>query len=141
MGHIITSQWIDEPESEQATWEYVRGVRSETILKRDELMEEKLAAIAARDFADIEAADILIRFPAHSPEHKSSGGKFIEMGIALGLDKEVVVVGVEESVFDYGDNVAVYNTFHHLLADIRPGVQVLCAGILPAGTEYSGGTV
>lgn len=52
--------------------------------------------IAARNFNEIETADVLVCVAADSKQY-GPGGKFVEAGYALGLDKPVLSIGAIEN--------------------------------------------
>ncbi len=96
-GHQVTSRWIDQ--------------------RRDATDTAEAAAVAHRDIADIELADCLIAF-SESPRSGLStrGGRHVEMGIAIGLDKRVIVVGPVENVFFSLPEIEVFPTWPAALA-------------------------
>lgn len=83
-GHTVVSRWIDGHACADS-----------------ECTPEELAAFATEDIADIQDADCLIAFtedPATSGYQ--SGGRHVELGIALGAGEIYVdVIGPRENVF------------------------------------------
>ena len=77
-GHDITSSWLSEP--------FDRTVK---------YSEAERRAIAETDFDDIADADALVCLES---DGLIPGGKFVEVGIALGLEKLVCVVGRRENM-------------------------------------------
>lgn len=65
--------------------------------------EDELRAaqgFAADDIADIAKADLVLVFTEHvKPGGRNRGGRHVEYGLALGLSKDVAVVGPLENVF------------------------------------------
>lgn len=53
-----------------------------------------LRAVAARGFAQIDRADILLLLPT---AHRGTGGKYVEAGYASGKGKRVIVIGAAEN--------------------------------------------
>jgi hypothetical protein len=59
------------------------------------------ARFAEDDWEDVLAADIVINFTEQprSPNGFGRGGRHVEYGIALGMGKQVIVVGHRENIF------------------------------------------
>lgn len=85
-GHSVTSRWIDE----EHLFPLGLGLND----------PEYLSAIAEMDLFDIRAADTLILI-SPSGEMAATGGRFVEMGYALGQGKQVILLGEMSSVFGY----------------------------------------
>jgi hypothetical protein len=88
MGHEITARWL----------------HGEHQLIDAELMtngehEAKRQQFALDDYADLMAADLCIAFTEPPRSNQSRGGRHVEMGIALGAELRVMVVGFRENVF------------------------------------------
>ena len=77
---------------------------------------EERAKIAMRDYNQIKDCDILILI---SGLDKYSGGKFVEAGIAIGLDKEVVVIGHRENMLMYLDCISVFDSVDNWNRDLH----------------------
>ena len=58
--------------------------------------EEKCAEWAMRDMKDVFSCDVLVQFTSGE---RSRGGKHVELGMALALNKRVLVVGLPEHIF------------------------------------------
>lgn len=71
--------------------------------------------IAELDLEDVAKANALIIFTHPRGEPQPGGGRFVEMGYALGLGKEVIVIGPHENVFTSTPSVVVYDTFEDFL--------------------------
>jgi len=80
-GHSITSRWLYN--DFKPTEEYSLSERKD---------------IACMDASDVIASDAVVLLS--SPE-KVSGGKFVEVGIAIGLGKKVFIVGRRENMLMY----------------------------------------
>ena len=80
-GHEITARWLtgqhEAADGDTSRW----------------------GDFAEDDFADIEACDCLIAFTELATDAIPRGSRHVELGIALGLNKFVVVVGPRENVF------------------------------------------
>lgn len=63
------------------------------------LSNAEQAQYAREDIDDLEASDLLIWFGDQPGEYSGEGGKFVELGYALGMAIPVVVVSHKESIF------------------------------------------
>lgn len=70
------------------------------------------AAAAARDFAQLDKADAVVLL---STPHRTTGGKFVEAGYALGKGKPVFVLGTRENWMMHHPKVSVFATVEELL--------------------------
>lgn len=77
-GHEITSRWIKQP---------FHPVEHHTGSERE--------VIAILDFEDVCRADVLVLIAS---DDKGPGGKFVEAGIAIGRNKQVIVLGRRENM-------------------------------------------
>lgn len=92
-GHKITSRWLDSP------------VGVGTV---PELDDDAVTFLAVRDLADIQLADVFMMFvPWEDGAHYHTGGRHVETGYALALDKTVIVVGEPENIFQRGACIVV----------------------------------
>ena len=85
-GHTIVSSWLTKP--------FKRSEEITLVDKQD---------IANTDTADVRNADTLVLIAG--PD-KYPGGKFVEAGIAIGLNIPIIVLGKLENVLLYGHNIA-----------------------------------
>jgi hypothetical protein len=98
LGHIVTSSWIHG-----------------TIDSHYRLEAEK-------DVHDIYEADTLIFFTDLNhiffPDkliHQTRGGRHTELGLALGLQKRIILVGDRENIFHYLPKIEQVNTIDEML--------------------------
>lgn len=56
---------------------------------------------AIEDFEDIQKCDTLMFFSENPTVGYNSGGRHVELGIALALNKQIWVIGRRENVFHY----------------------------------------
>lgn len=89
-GHAITSMWH---------YKEFKASHQHT--------EQERETIAVEDFYDVERADALVLVAG--PD-KYSGGKFVEAGIALGMRKQVVIIGRRENMLLWSPIVDVFDT-------------------------------
>jgi len=109
-GHEVTSRWLKE---------HGGTVLDDGVTTR--ATDEDQSRFASEDVEDIEDADLLIFF-AEEPGSTLGrrGGRHVELGVAIGLGIEVVVVGARENVFHYHPNVSVVATWEEALAALQP---------------------
>lgn len=98
-GFDVVSRWIDlhvpKPENSiELGW----AEANEEIMRRE----------AYNDIEDVKECDVLVLMNIQ-PRNFESTGKAVETGIALILDKKVVLVGDKTNVFHYHDNVTQVN--------------------------------
>jgi hypothetical protein len=100
LGFEITSRWLagDQP-----------------LLELGESRTEAEAA-AIRDLHDVRSADIFVAFTEHaSAPSKGRGGRHVEFGVALALERRLLVVGPPEHVFHLLPSVEQYPTWDEAL--------------------------
>jgi hypothetical protein len=98
LGHTVTSSWIDQKPKED---------------------EAEFPSLAQRDFDDIVRADTLIGF-TEPPRCASRGARHTELGIALGLNRRIILVGEHlEHVFHWLPQIQVFETWPEYLSVLR----------------------
>ena len=79
LGHTVTSRWLFEHEA-----------------------ETNLVKYALEDWRDVERGDGIVLFTeAPDAPGRARGGRHVEFGIALALEKELHIVGPKENVFHH----------------------------------------
>jgi hypothetical protein len=71
---------------------------------------------ATDDRDDVLAADVLIAFTEQPRSGNSRGGRHVELGIAIGKGKRIVVIGPRENVFCWLPEVEQYDLWSEYLA-------------------------
>jgi hypothetical protein len=79
------------------------GVTS-TWLREDDELADKYAQL---DLDDIGRSDALVLMNPDEWKNAGTGGRHVEMGFALGLNRHVVVVGERSNIFHYLDEVVI----------------------------------
>lgn len=82
LGHEVTSRWLKAP---------------------DELSD----AYAREDLADVARADLLLALNGPEWANAGTGGRHVELGYALCMGKQVVLVGARTNIFHYLDCIRV----------------------------------
>lgn len=70
---------------------------------------------AEADLEDIGACDVLVFFAEDPMIGTPRGGRHVELGLALGLGKRVVVIGKHENIFHFLPGVTVYESLDKFL--------------------------
>ncbi len=73
---------------------------------------------ALDDYEDVLTAQTLIAFTETPRSSNSRGGRHVELGIALGAGKPVIIVGPRENIFCWLPGVRHYDTWADFLADL-----------------------
>jgi hypothetical protein len=109
-GHTITSRWIDGHEDEGG--EYLLGGTN----------RELYATFAREDLEDVQQAETVVSFtePPRAGNLRGRGGRHVEYGYALALEKRLIVVGPLENVFHCLDCVTVCRDVAELLTEVSP---------------------
>lgn len=89
IGITVTSSWLAE------THDITPGTEGAATA----LSDEQVAEHAHTDLREVRDSDLLVLFTAASVGTEGGGGRHVETGMALALDKPVLVVGEPENVF------------------------------------------
>lgn len=88
-GHTITSRWV-KPDSDHVL---PTGLSAQAADKERE-------RFAVEDLEDVQACELLVSLQ-EEPRNNSRGGRHVEFGLAIGLDKRVACIGPRETVFHH----------------------------------------
>jgi hypothetical protein len=108
-GHYVTSRWIDS--------------------EIDSTDEDACALCARTDFVDVVTADTIVSF-TEAPRCASRGARHVEFGIALGLQKRMIIVGPREHVFHFYSGVERFECWGEFLSTLT--------GVAPFQLEEGG---
>jgi nucleoside 2-deoxyribosyltransferase len=100
-GHTITSTWTEENANPNCSLKDYEG--------------NYHAEMANRDLLEIEAADGIVLFSVDPDEYTRRGGRHVEFGYALGLGKEIHVVGPKENIFHHLPKVKQFDDWGYFL--------------------------
>jgi hypothetical protein len=103
-GHIITSRWIEGDHQ----------IDNEGLSAQADATDR--IRFAEEDRRDLCGADCVISFTEAPRSSNSRGGRHVEHGMALALDKRVIVVGHRENVFHCLPEVEFYETWDEVRA-------------------------
>lgn len=109
LGHEVTSRWIDQ-----------HGGSLPESIAASKLNEDPEGAypFAEADVEDLAAADTVVSFT--SADGGGKGGRHVELGLALGLGKRVLIVGPRENVFHTLPVIEWYPDWPHLVMAWTP---------------------
>lgn len=127
LGHVVTSRWLDGQHQISDSGVPI-GDHGERLVEGDDGSETPAAAalrsqFAQEDVQDVSDCELLVAFTEPPRTSASRGGRHVELGLALGLGKRVIVVGFRENLFCWLPEVAFCETFQeasHLLAQFSP---------------------
>lgn len=115
-GYDVVSRWLDSDWNEtEREGIYAGGTQSSAA--PPEYREE----YAVKDLEDVAGCDVLICF-SEPPRSGTRGGRHAELGAALALGKQVILVGAPEHIFHH----------HPLIGHVIEYVQGHVYGILSA---------
>ena len=117
-NHKVTSRWLDG--SHQLYQGKRIGEHVETAVEtHDPQARALLAHFAHEDVEDVRAAEIFVAFTEVPRSNTSRGGRHVEMGLAIALDKEIVVVGPRENAFYFLGHVNQFDTWEAAYPHLR----------------------
>ncbi|MBI1374266.1 MAG: hypothetical protein GC159_16240 [Phycisphaera sp.] len=105
-GHEVTARWIDEDTK------FHRGLSAYT--------DEERTQLAIMDEEDVRNATDGLVLISEEEGRTVPGGKHVEAGIALALNRSVYVVGRRENIFHWHPRVTVLADVDALLSRIGP---------------------
>ena len=88
-GHYVTSRWLRQ-------------------------LDDEGPMAAADDLADVTAADLLLALSPEAYRNIGTGGRHVELGYALALGKQIVLVGARTNVSHHLDCVRVIERVEEL---------------------------
>ena len=93
LGQSVTSRWLKGEHQ-------IHGADAFQSTRKTELdSPEKAALFAKDDVEDLAAADVVICFTEKPRAESTRGGRHVEFGMALALNKRLIVIGPRENVF------------------------------------------
>lgn len=116
-GYIVTGRWLNGGHQISTTGTPI-GENGEALVEGDDGSTDVRAAelrerFAQDDVEDVMAADLVISFtesPRGAPSNR--GGRHVEFGIALAMDKWLWIVGHRENIFHWLPTVQFFADWH-----------------------------
>jgi nucleoside 2-deoxyribosyltransferase len=81
--------------------------------------DEPTDAYARQDLADVAAADLLLALNVAGWEDKGTGGRHVELGYALALQKPILLVGARSNIFHHLAAVTVVSPMDEIAAHVQ----------------------
>jgi hypothetical protein len=123
LGHTVTSRWLNG--SHQISDLGVPlGDDGEALFEGDANTERAARLrqhFATEDISDVTNAQIVMSFTEVPRSGQSRGGRHVEFGVALALDKVLIVVGPRENVFHWLPEVEQHDTWAAALKALQDG--------------------
>jgi hypothetical protein len=106
-GHTVTSRWIQGQHQ-------LDGER-----------HDEAATFAIEDMEDLTKSDCVVSFTetGESSKRPSKGGRHVEFGAGLALNKRMIVIGPRENVFHYLPNIEIYESLEEFLDVLSKEVE------------------
>jgi len=122
-GHKVQAQWLDGSHQISDTGTPI-GETGEALVEGDDGSTTLKAAamrnrFAMDDFRDVTMCELLIAFTEPPRSSASRGGRHVELGIALGLMKQVWIVGPRENIFCWMEDVRQFDTWEECLKQLQ----------------------
>lgn len=114
-GHVVTSRWLNGSHQISDAGAPINEA-GERLAEGDDGSDTPEAAALRRkfaddDFRDVQSCDLLIAFTEPPRSGHSRGGRHVELGLALGMMKQVWVVGHRENLFCWHEDVRFFPTW------------------------------
>ncbi len=119
LGHDVQATWLNGKHQIGRDGNPI-GDHGESLVESDgdqstDCAAELRSRFAAEDFRDVTMCDLLIAFTEPPKSDASRGGRHVELGIALGMMKQVWVVGHRENIFCWLEDVRFFETIEAAL--------------------------
>jgi hypothetical protein len=117
LGHQVTARWLNGNHQLSDTGVPL-GDHGQRLVEDSNGEQAVLlrTRFAHEDRDDVLRADLLVAFTEYPRSDKGRGGRHVELGIALGAGKPVVIVGPLEHIFCWLPEVDLYSTWAEFLA-------------------------
>lgn len=114
LGHEVTSRWIDC--HTDVTGDFTSSFTYDFLNDQP----EKCGPLGEHDLADVAAADAVISFTYPPGEDGGKGGRHVEFGYGLALNKRMILVGPRQHVFHTLPSVEWYPDWSRLVMGLAP---------------------
>lgn len=127
IGHTVQAVWLDGKHQisdegapiGDAGEALVEGDDGSTSLRSEALRRQ----FAVDDRRDVLNCDLLIAFTEPPRSNASRGGRHVELGIAIGRMKRIMIVGPRENIFCWLDEIEHFESWDAFLATISPNPE------------------
>lgn len=123
MGHIVDAVWLNGEHQIGDTGtpigETGEAIVEGTLRPGERLSQEDMSERAAKlrlkfakdDMDDVQGCDICIAFTEPPRSKASRGGRMVELGIAIGHGKRIIIVGPRENIFCWLPEIDQFDTW------------------------------
>lgn len=112
VGLRVNSRWLNGPHQISDDGKPI-GDTGELLVEEGGAEAENLRTkLVQDDVQDVKEADTLIAFTEPPRSGHSRGGRHVELGMAIGMGKQVVVVGPRENLFTYLPGIRYYQSWY-----------------------------
>ena len=128
MHQNVTSRWLNGNHQIGDGGNPI-GDAGESLVEGDDGSDSPEAAamrerFAIEDMKDVIHADMLVAFTEPPRCAPSRGGRHVELGMAIGMAKQVVVIGYRENLFCWLPDVQFFETFEDFLVWFTGEIQI-----------------
>lgn len=106
LGYHVTGRWLDGAHQVSDA-----ALAAKATDEADQATTPERMLFALEDLEDLTHADTIIAFTEPQQSSPSRGGRHVELGIAIGQGKRVIVVGHRENVFTCLPTVEFFETW------------------------------
>lgn len=119
LGHTVTARWLNGSHQISDNGTPI-GDDGESLVEfgQTERAAQLRQHFAEEDLADVIRADLLVAFTEPPRSSASRGGRYVEMGVAIGHGIPVVIVGPRENVFCWLPGIPAYATWNEAKAKL-----------------------
>ncbi len=127
-GHEVTSRWLDGKHQIDESGAPI-GDEGESLIEGDDpavrggkqfRAERMRRRFLREDLSDLERAHVLIAFTEPPRSKASRGGRHVELGYALAIQRRILVVGHRENLFCWHDSIDFYNSWAEIIGPDGP---------------------
>lgn len=120
-GHEVPARWLNGEHQISDSGQPI-GEAGEALVEGDDGAATDQAAMLRQQFAledvqDVRDCDVLVAFTEPPRSGASRGGRHVELGLALGLQKRVIICGPRENIFCWLPGVVHVATPRDVLAE------------------------
>lgn len=114
---LVNSRWLNGEHQISPTGNKI-GKEGEKIVEETQDIQLR-GYFAEHDFEDCKQADIIVSFTEPQYSSNGRGGRHVEFGIGLALNKKLVIIGYRENIFHCLPIVLFYKTFEAYIKSLE----------------------
>jgi hypothetical protein len=109
-GYLVTARWLNGSHQLDDKGKSI-GETGESLVEDEQGSSILRQKFANDDWEDVTNAGIVINFTEPPRSKANRGGRHVEFGIALAMNKRVIVVGYKENIFHWLPQVEFFETW------------------------------